>query len=50
MKQEIERKYGVKNLPDNLKIESIWNIEQVNIYRESNKLYIYNKDKRGYRG
>ena len=36
MKQEIERKYGVKNLPNNLKIESIWNIEQVNIYRDIN--------------
>lgn len=36
MKQEIKRKYGVKNLPDNLKIESIWNIEQAFIYRDIN--------------
>ena len=36
MKQEIERKYGVKNLPNNLKIESIVNIEQGFIYRDFN--------------
>lgn len=36
MKQEIERKYCVKNLPDNLKIERIWKIEQGFIYRDFN--------------
>lgn len=36
MKQEIERKYGVKNLPNNLKIQSIVNIEQGFIYRDFN--------------
>ena len=36
MKQEIERKYGVKTIPNSLKIESIVNIEQAFIYRDFN--------------
>ena len=35
MKQEIERKYAVKYFPENLKIESILDIEQAFIYKDS---------------
>ena len=34
MKQEIERKYAVKYFPENLKIESILDIEQAFIYKD----------------
>lgn len=35
MKQEIERKYAVKEFPDNLKISKILEIEQVYLYRDN---------------
>lgn len=38
MNKEIERKYAVKYLPENIKIEKIQNIEQVFIYRDENTL------------
>lgn len=38
MNKEIERKYAVKYLPDNIKIEKIQNIEQVFIYQDENTL------------
>ena len=36
MKQEIERKYAVNNLPKDLNIQDIFDIEQCYIYRDFN--------------
>ncbi len=36
MKKEIERKYAIKYLPEDIKIEKIQKIEQVFIYRDEN--------------
>lgn len=38
MNKEIERKYAIKYLPDDIKIETIKNIEQVFIYRDENTI------------
>ena len=38
MNKEIERKYAIKYLPDNIKIEEIQKIEQVFIYRDENTI------------
>lgn len=38
MNKEIERKYAIKYIPDDLKIEKVINIEQVYIYHDKNTL------------
>lgn len=38
MNKEIERKYAVKYLPDDIKIEKVENIEQVFIYHDENTI------------
>lgn len=48
MKQEIERKYAVKYLPKNLKIEKIVDIEQAFTYRDDNTIIRVRKVKEKY--
>lgn len=38
MNKEIERKYAIKYIPDDLKIEKVMNIEQAYIYHDKNTL------------
>ena len=38
MNKEIERKYAIKYLPEDIKIEKIQNIEQAFIYRDENTI------------
>ena len=36
MKKEIERKYDIKYIPENIKIDTIQEIEQMFIYKDEN--------------
>ena len=38
MKKEIERKYALKYLPDNIKIEEVQKIQQAFIYKDINTI------------